>query len=132
MCIRDRYWNHAAAWCILFRQQALALRFYERMLAQDRSDTLALASIGFRYAEQGRRQDALAMFDRVIAIEPGNAEAHFNRGFLLQQGQDHLAAIAAFERATELNPAHDRAWYGMGLSMIALRRFEDAVAPLKH
>ena len=40
--------------------------------------------------------------------------------------------MAAFRRALELNPKHDRALYGVALSLIATRRLEEAVAPLKQ
>ena len=126
------YWNHLAAWCILFRQRESALRYYSKMLALDPHDTLAMASIGFRYAEAGRTREAFEMFDRVLALQPNDAEAHFNRGFLLQEMRDHVGALTALRRAIEINPEHDRAHYGIGLSMIALRRFEEAVAPLKR
>ena len=121
-----------AAWCILFRQRERGIAYYRKMLDADPRDTLALASIAYRYAEAGRRHDALEMFDRVIAIKPADAETHFNRGFLLQELGRHDDAIAAFRRAIEINPDHDRAHYGIGLSCIAVRRYGEALAPLKR
>jgi tetratricopeptide (TPR) repeat protein len=130
--LRRLYFDQAAAWCVLFRRRDLAIDFYRRMLELDPADTLALASIGYQHAQQGRKREALAMFERVIAIKPGNADAHFDRGFLLQELGDHEAAMAAFRRALEANPDHDRAHYGLAMSLIALRRLEEAVAPLKR
>jgi tetratricopeptide (TPR) repeat protein len=134
MKIRLRRWylDQAAAWCVLFRRRDIALDFYRRMLELDPADTLALASMGYQYAQQGRKREALAMFERVAALKPDDAEAHFDRGFLLQEFGDHEAAMAAFRRALEANPDHDRAHYGLALSLIAQRRLEEAVAPLKR
>jgi tetratricopeptide (TPR) repeat protein len=126
------YWNQVAAWCVLFRQRDVALEYYERMVAQDPADALALASIGYQYAQQGRKRDALAMFDRVIALKPKDAEAQFDRGFLLQELNDHDAAMAAFRDALAINPDHDRALYGLALSLISTRRPEEAIAPLER
>jgi tetratricopeptide (TPR) repeat protein len=123
--------NHMAAWCMLFRQREQALRYYRRMLALDPNDTLALASIGYHLAQDGRHREALAMFERVVALKPNDAEAHFDRAFLLQTLNDHDAALAAFDRSLALNPDHDRALYGKALSLISLRRLEEAVAPLE-
>jgi tetratricopeptide (TPR) repeat protein len=133
MPVRVRRWfyNHMAAWCVLFRQRDRALAYYRRMLALDPDDALALGSIGFHCAQDGRNREALAMFDRVVALKPRDAEAHFDRGFLLQSLNDHDAAIAAFDRALAVNPDHDRAHYGKALSLISQRRLEEAVAPLK-
>jgi tetratricopeptide (TPR) repeat protein len=128
--LRRWYWNHVAAWCVLFRRRDVALEYYERMLAQDPRDVLALSTVGFQYAQLGRKREALATFDRLVAIAPGNAEAQFNRGFLLQETGDHLAAMAAFRAALAANPDHDRAHYGLALSLIATGRPQEAIAPL--
>ncbi len=48
----------------------VAIDFYRRMLEQDPGDSLAFASIGFQYAQLGRKREALAMFDRVTALKP--------------------------------------------------------------
>lgn len=124
--------NHMAAWCVLFRRRDRALDWYARMLALDPDDTLALASIGYNYAQQGRKREALGMFDRVVAVKPDDAEAHFNRGFLLQELNDHDGALAAFRSALANDPNHDRALYGTAISLISTRRPEEAVAPLRE
>jgi len=67
----------------------------------------------------------------VVALAPDWAEAHFDRGFLLQELNDPEAAIASFDRAIALNPKHDRALYGKALSLIGLKRRDEAVPPLE-
>lgn len=129
--IKRWFYNQMAAWCVLFRQRDQALVYYQRMLALDPDDALALASIAFHRAQQGYNREALALFDRVVALQPGDAEAQFNRGYLLQQLNDHDAAMAAFDRALAINPDHDRALYGKALSLISTRRLEEAVTPLE-
>ena len=47
-------------------------------------------------------------------------------------GAGAAAALAAFRRAAELSPGLDRAWYGMGLVLIRLERYDEAVAALKR
>ncbi len=130
--IKRWYFNQAAAWCVLFRRRDLALEYYERMLALEPGDTLALSSIAFQTAQLGKKRESLAVIDRLLAVAPRDAEAHFNRGFLLQEMNDHAGAMVAFERAITLNPDHDRAYYGLALSLIATRRLTEALAPLKR
>jgi tetratricopeptide (TPR) repeat protein len=130
--IKRWFYNQIAAWCVLFRQRARALDFYATMLELDPGDSLALASIAYQSAQLGRKREALAMFDRLARLAPGDAEAHFNRGFLLQERNDHEGALAAFRQALAINPDHDRALYGTALSLIATRRLEEALAPLKR
>jgi tetratricopeptide (TPR) repeat protein len=126
------FYDHAAAWCALFRRHDRAIDFYGKMLALDPDDVLALASIGFQRAAQGRKREALAMFERVVALKPDDAEAQFNRGFLLQELGDHDGAMGAFRLALSVDPDHDRALYGLALSLISTRRPEEAIAPLKR
>jgi tetratricopeptide (TPR) repeat protein len=66
------------------------------------------------------------------ALRPGNAELEFDRGYLLQGLNNHEAAVEAFQRALARNPDHDRALYGLGLSLISLRRLDDAVKALER
>ena len=56
------YWQQVATWSLVFGLKAPAVRCYERILAADPDDTQALASMGFRLAEDGRFRDALARF----------------------------------------------------------------------
>ncbi len=130
--VRRWFYNHVAAWCVMFRRRDVALDYYRKMLELDPDDTLALASIAFNHAQLGEKREALATFDRVAALKPEDAEAHFNRGFLLQELNDHAGAMAAFDRALAINPDHDRALYGKALSLISTRRVVEAVAPLRR
>ena len=73
------------------------------------------------------------MFDRVLALQPDG-----RRGAL----QSRLPAAGAERprrrdggvpaRRWRSNPDHDRALYGLALSLIATRRPEEAIAPLKR
>ena len=66
--IRRWFFDQVAAWCVLFRRRDLALEYYGKMLELDPDDPLALASIAFQTAQQGRKREALAMFDRLLAV----------------------------------------------------------------
>ena len=96
-------------------------------LAPDPGRPAGAGSHRLRAGAGGSQAEALALFDRAGASRPTTAEAHFNRGFLLQEIDDHDAALEAFERAIALNPNHDRALYGLALSLIALRRLDEAM-----
>jgi tetratricopeptide (TPR) repeat protein len=130
--LRRRFYLELAGWCRTFRQHDNALRHYRAALALAPDDPLVLACMGFHLAQQGRRDEALVCFDRVIAQRPDDAEARFDRGFLLQEQGDHGRAIDAFRETIARNPDHDRAHYGLALSLIALRRLDEAVPPLER
>ena len=109
-----------------------AIRYYGLALQATPDDPQILARMGYELVHAGRKRDALAMFDRAVAITPAWAEVQFGRAMLLQETDDHEAALAAFDLALAVNPDHDRALYGLALSLIALQRLDDAVAPLER
>jgi tetratricopeptide (TPR) repeat protein len=114
-----------AGWARVFGANAFALRLLETVRREFPDDVRALASLGFLYAQDDRRREAVALFDRA-------AELAFNRGYLRQELNDHEAAIVAFRRALEIHPDHDRALYGLALSLISLKRLDEAVPPLER
>lgn len=121
-----------AGWARLFGAKATALRLLETLRAEGPEDAAVLAQVAFAYAEDRRWREALALMDRVVQLAPRNDEMLFNRGFLRQQLNDHPAAIDAFHEALAVQPKHDRALYGLALSLIALRRLDEAVPVLER
>ena len=121
-----------AGWARVFGANAFAERLLETARKEFPDDVRTLTALGFLYAQQDRRREALALFDRAVTLAPGNAEYAFNRGFLLQELNDHEPAIDAFRRVLEINPDHDRALYGLGLSLISLKRLDEAVPVLER
>jgi tetratricopeptide (TPR) repeat protein len=121
-----------AGWLRVFGAAPYSQRVLEIARTEYPDDPDVLAALGFLYVQQDRRREALALFDRAIVARPGDTELHFDRGFLLQGLNDHQAAIDAFNQALAINPDHDRALYGLGLSLISLRRLDEAVPPLER
>lgn len=121
-----------AGWARVFGANAFAQRVLETLRNEFPNDAEVLAALAFLYAQQQRLREALGLFDRAAAVQPRKAEWHFNRGFLLQQLNDHPAAIEAFNAALAIASDHDRALYGLGLSLISLKRLDEAVPPLER
>mgnify|MGYP006187453703 CR=1 FL=1 len=55
----------------------------------------------------------------------------FNLGYLSEEMGELAQAETAFRRALEIDPKLDRAWYGLALSLIRQRRFDEAIAALR-
>ncbi len=129
--IRAWYLTQVATLALLFKQRDMALNYYNKILAEQPAHTLTMARVAFLHHEAGNRARAIADFERVVAVDPKDANSWFNLGYLRQEAHDHAAAAEAFDRAVAQNDAHDRAWYGKALSLIALGREAEAIAPLK-
>ena len=121
-----------AGWLRVFGANAAAQRMLETARAEHPRDPYVLAALAYLYTGQDRRREALALFDEAAAQRPGDAEIAFNRAYLLQSLNDHPAAIDAFKAALAIKPDHDRALYGLALSLISLRRLDEAVPPLER
>ena len=92
-----------------------------------RGDVYALASKAHLQAQLGDRRAALQTLRATGGrSNPDNGRHWFNYGFLLEELGEYGQAEAAFRRATELSPELDRAWYGLGLVLIRLQRFDEA------
>ena len=59
--------------------------------------------MGLIYAQQGRYDEAIALYRSAIAIDP-TASKYVNLGNALEAQGDEEAAIAAFESALKLDP----------------------------
>src|SRR5262249_49875326 len=66
-----------------------------------------------------------------LKINPGNAGAEYVLGEMSRQDKDWPKAIDHFGKASQLDPAFADAFIGLGRSLIADRKFTEAVAPLE-
>ena len=50
----------------------------------------------------------------------------------MQRAGDHARAMELMQRAITLDPKLDRAWYGLGISLAHVGRYEEAVAKFRE
>lgn len=126
-------WFHTqtATWALVFKMRDIAIERYEKILETDPDHALTRARLAFLFAEAGEHDRAVSEFERVVKLKPEDSDSWFNLGYLLQEAGRHLEAINAFDRAIKHNENQDRAWYGKALSLIALKRDDEALAPLR-
>lgn len=126
-------WYHTqiATWALVLNKREIAYDYYAKIIAANPDDTVTRARIAFLHAEDARPAQAIDEFARVVAINPKDADSWFNMGYVQQTSGDHSAAIKSFDRAVSANEKHDRAWFGKALSLVALKRDDDAIAPLR-
>ena len=71
-------------------------------------------------------------FLKELQIDPGNADAEYILGVLAQHAQDWDEAIARFSQAAKLDQNLAEAYLGWGVSLLGEKKYEEAIAPLKH
>ena len=75
--------------------------------------------------------DAKKELDQELKINPNNPPAEYILGELARQSQDWDQAVEHFSRAAKLDPSFGDAFLGMGTSLVAARKFADAIPPLE-
>jgi tetratricopeptide (TPR) repeat protein len=70
-------------------------------------------------------------FLKEIAIDPSNAGAHYILGELARRDDKCEEAIPQFSEAIKFNPDFAEAYLGNGLCLVSLKKYEEAVPPLR-
>jgi tetratricopeptide (TPR) repeat protein len=132
---RLAYWRlklKAITLLVLARHDA-AHEIFSAMLRRWPDDAYALASRAHLNAQLGHRDEALADAQALTRTHPQRSAADwFNLAYLLADAGRHAEAEPIFRQAITLDPKLDRAWYGLGLTLIHLRRLDEAITALKR
>jgi adenylate cyclase len=111
-----------------------AIRLARLALSLDENDERALSTAGLVTAVFiGDHETAIDYSDRAVATNPNSPIAWNNRGWVCQLAGQYEEAIRSFERGIRVNPLgiHNNL-AGIGLALIELRRFDEAVAFCKR
>ena len=77
------------------------------------------------------RDKAKKDLQQELEIDPANAGAEYVSGELARQTEDFPAAEQHFTRATTLDPNFADAYVGLGMSLVAQKKYQQAIAPLE-
>ncbi|MET4280084.1 MULTISPECIES: tetratricopeptide repeat protein [unclassified Bradyrhizobium] len=116
----------------LNREMAETTRLFSLALSIDEHDPDFLASVGFvtSYLTEDF-PTAAEMVDRAVVLNPNSALAWNMRGYAYLFGGKAAEAVRSFEKTVRLNPLDPMLFLAlapMGIALIELRRFDDAVA----
>ncbi len=78
------------------------------------------------FAEQAKKE-----LQQELEVDPANAGAEYVLGELARQAQDLPGAVQHFSKATELDPNFSDAYLGLGMTLLAEKKYPDAIAPLE-
>jgi predicted O-linked N-acetylglucosamine transferase (SPINDLY family) len=105
-----------------------ALECFERALALDPRDAVALTDCGTVLQELRRPEQAIAHYDRALRIAPASAVAYNNRGNALRTLRRYGEALESLEAALRIQPAFAEALNNRGNVLRELDRLEEALA----
>ena len=70
-------------------------------------------------------------FLKELQIDPSNADAAYILGELARRDENWDEAISRFSQASKLNPNFGEAQLGLGSCLVAIKKYEDAILPLR-
>jgi len=113
-----------------------AIRLARLALSLDENDERALSTAGLVTGYLIRDYEtAIEFVDRAVATNPNSYMVWNHRGWVYQFAGQYEEAIRSFERGirvSPLDPMLQNAFAGIGHALIALRRFDEAVAFFKR
>lgn len=80
--------------------------------------------------DQGRLNEALALYERAVQVAPTLARGHINVGNVRSVMGDLFGAINAYRRGLAHQPQHAGCHYNLGLALLSARQLEPALAAL--
>ncbi len=89
-------------------------------------NTLARASLTSAYVVRDS-EGALEMADRAVVLNPNSSTAWHARGWVYRSAGLLQEAVRSFERGICLSPMDPVMFAGMGMALVELRRFEEAI-----
>jgi adenylate cyclase len=110
--------------------EATRLSFLALSIDANDAETLAMVGRGRAYLS-GDFDAAIEMVDRAVALNPNSASVWDHRSWTYQYAGRAEEAIQSFERAIRLSPLDPMLYsryVGMGIALLKLNRFEEAVA----
>jgi len=106
---------------------AQAEPIYLQLLAAQPFDAVLHHLLGTLRQQQGRGDEALALFDGAIALTPDFAEAWNNRGTAQRNMGRFAEALASYDRALAIRPDYALAWSNRGRVLLYLDRIDEGI-----
>jgi outer membrane protein assembly factor BamD (BamD/ComL family) len=104
----------------------------ENAATLSRNYAAAHLQLAFHYQKRGELAKAVAELERVERMFPGYVEVQVPLGRIYLEAGDTAAALALFARLTARNPGSAEAHYYNGITLMYVRRYEDALRELER
>lgn len=109
------------------RNYAVAIQFFERSLAVDSLQALALVNLGIALENLGRELEAAESYRRALQVNGSEALAYFNLGSFHLRRDEFAEAIDQYRRAVAFDPGLALGHFYLGRALIMVNDFPSAL-----
>ncbi len=82
---------------------------------------------GVTSVQQGRYDEAVALFDNAVAVDPTLTEAWYNRGVVLIYLKNYPESLTSLDKALALRPDFSDAWTSRGIALHQMGKYDEAL-----
>ncbi len=100
---------------------------YRDTIAKNEQCWMAYNNLGVVFGEQGRLEEAIALYLKALRIKPDYVDAHYSLGVVLEKQGRIEEAMDHYLQALRIKPNYLRAHYNIGLSLSKQGRLEEAI-----
>lgn len=107
-------------------KHAESILLFQRAVQEDPEFFRAYAYMALVYEAMRKPKEAIDCYLKTVLIKPDYHKAYNNLGQLYRSQGEMSDAIESFRNACRLDPANPLYHYNLGLSLLDLRRYEEA------
>ncbi len=104
-----------------------AEKYYLLAIQNDESPEDALCNLGILKSNQGDFAKAIDYLTQCLKRNPRHFEAHYNLGNVYSEIGNLALAKVHYELSTEIEPDYPNSFYNLGLVLISMKRYQEAV-----
>ena len=108
------------------RQYEIALKAFNRSIAQDPSYPEAYFGLGRIHHLQERFEPAMSAYKKALELKPDYVVAHDNLGSLYERGNHLKAAAQSYEKALQYDPKRSATWHRLVRVRLRMSEFTEA------
>lgn len=115
------------------RKYKEAIAAYNKAVESDPTYTEAYIALGKMYSQINQPDYAVSTYKSAIKNDPDAYKAYYELGAVyLNKKKNYNKAAENFTKATQIKPDYDLAFYSLGVSLIELNRYDEAIMALEN
>jgi membrane associated rhomboid family serine protease/Tfp pilus assembly protein PilF len=114
------------------KQFDLAAAELKNVLAVHPDDVSAGYELGIVSLNEHNTQAAKEIFQQLLQRNSHDGYAHLGLGMAFAAEQNHAAAVDEYKRAAQFEPDLESVYYRMGLSLMQLKNYDEAIAAFRQ